>query len=220
MKFFLAFIAAASAQNDVQVRNPLDKLTGEVIRDSLTSFLEHIVKGDCNALKLNVGPNAKASLTNLGEVADDLSNILGRDNPMFGSGVMMVKQYVMSMGHGYIDSAINTHLCDTFIHNMPETVKKQVLPHIKDIIEALNDKSQCPKLKTTFLNVKNTVRKEAVTIADQLINNTLASLEMHTMIPIANMAKEYAFSTILDTQTESFIEGQLCQFAYSGREEL
>jgi hypothetical protein len=215
MKFFFALFAVASSQA-VAVRNPLEKLTGEVIRESLTNFLEHIVKGDCKNLKLNVSPMAKNSLNTLGEVADDLGNMLGKDNPVLGPMIMMGKQYIVQMGNGYIDTAVNDHMCDLFIHNMPATIKDQVLPHIKEIIKSLNDPKECPALKRTFLNVKNTIRREVVTFADQLINSTLASLDMHTMIPIANMAKEYVLSNIVDTQAEQFIEGQLCSFAYPG----
>jgi hypothetical protein len=209
----IVFLVASASADLSKIRSPLADIKTEHVQEAIADTLSHMSNGDCQKLKLHVSPKLKESLKRMGEVIDDLGNIVAVDNPMVSPIVMMAKSYILTSGNSAIDTAVNDHACEYMIHSVPPAVKSQVLPIVNELVKHLGDPKKCDDLKHSIKTAAGHVRRTASDLADSVTQQLLEQFDQTSMSPFVAMGKEW-FLGMVDSKLHEMIDSHLCPLVY------
>jgi len=215
----ILFVVSAFAQDMSKIRSPIADINIPEVQEAIKQTLSHMANGDCQKLKLHVSPKLKESLKRMGDVIDDLSNLVAEANPMVSPIVMMGKSYILTAGNTAIDSVVNNHACEFMIHSVPPAVKSQVLPIINDLVGHIGDPSKCDDLKHSIKNAADHVKRTASDLSDSVIAQMLEQFDQQSMSPFVAMGKEW-FLSMVDSKMKEMIDMHVCQLVYGHGDEL
>jgi len=208
----ILFFASAAADWN-RIRSPVADISKEHVKEALAVTLTHVSNGECERLKLHVSPKLKETLKRLGDVVDDVGNLFAQENPMVSPIVMMAKSYILSSGNTLIDSIVNNYVCHV-IHAVPDAVKQEVIPHVKELVKHLGNRENCDDLIKTLKNVFRKVRNFISETLDFWSAQLLKQFDQESMAPWVGMGKEYVLG-MLDEWIHEFIEQNSCAFVYA-----
>jgi hypothetical protein len=217
----ILFIASAVATDLSKIKSPMDDVTVESVQEAIADTLTHMSKGDCKKLKQHLAPKMKESLKRMGRVIDDVGKLAADANPMVGPMVSMATSYLTTSGNTVIDTIVNNHACDVLIRSIPEPVRSQLLPKVKDVVKQLGDPEKCEELqkiiKSAAGHVKRTASDLADSVAAQLAEHD--KFDKSSMTPFVEMAKEW-FVGQVDEKLHEAIDEHLCPLVYGHHDEL
>jgi len=215
----ILFVAAVSADYTMsKIRSPIADVTTQQLQEAIADTLSHMASGDCQKLKLHMSPKLKESLKRMGDVIDDVGNMVAEANPMVSPIVMMAKSYILTSGNTMIDTAVNDHACEYMIHSVPDAVKVQVLPIVNDLVKHLGDKKNCGALKQSIKTAAGHVRRTASDLADSVTTQLLEQFDQQSMSPFVAMGKEW-FLGMVDEKLHEAIDMHLCPLVYGHHSE-
>lgn len=217
MRFVFGLLSLAAAERDLNTflsesfEDAMSVGNASAIAEVIFLAMDHIEKDDCKGLKGHIHPMALSAVSSLDSFVDEFGQILGQNNAIVIPMVMMAKSYLLENTKGHIDTIVDDHLCETFINQLSDGMKKIMMPALRKTAVALTHPKHCNELKAAMREVKDHAKKALVSTANTFFQEMLVTQPQ--MVPIITMAQQFAVASGTK-YVENLIDDKLCDFVY------